>query len=123
MPSAQHMQQLAAAFESYQARLAAAVAQTPPGPLRDHLSKSQELLARTYQEFQAAAGKHNHDLAAAARSAQEALAKAEADSAEAMRNQPRPKPRPVKPGLVHDPHLEEKLQVALRTPFGNRNQA
>jgi len=123
MPSPQLMKDLAAAIEAQQARLAAAEAQAPPGAFRDQLGQTRTLLSQTFQQFKEAAEKHTQDLAAARKSAREAVEKAEAKAAELLKNAPKPKPRRVKPGLVHDPHLEEKLQLALRTPFGNRGQA
>jgi hypothetical protein len=123
MPSPQQLKELSEAIEAQQARLAAAEAKAPPGAMRDQIGQTRAMLSRALKDLLDAAEKHNQDLAAARKTVQESVQKAEAKAAEKRQNRPVPKPRRVKPGLVHDPHLEEKLQLALRTPFGNRGQA
>jgi hypothetical protein len=116
------MKQLAVAFEAHQARLDAAIAQAAPGESRDHLSKLKSLLTDTYKQFVAESEKNKQALAEATRSMKEAIQTSQAKVEEMIRNAPKPKPRPAKRGIVHDPLLEEKLQLALQTPFGNRVQ-
>jgi hypothetical protein len=122
MPSPQLMKQLADAMEANKARMAAALASAPPGEHRDTLLKLHGLLRDTHGQLEAAVQKLNQDVAAAIQSGQQAAKQAEAKAAERLANAPRPKPRPAPRGPVADPHLEEKLQLALRTPFGNRGQ-
>jgi hypothetical protein len=122
MPSPQLMKQLAGAMEANKARVVAALARMPPGEHRDTLLQMHGLLRDTHGQLEAAVQKLNQDVAAAIRSGQEAAKRAEAKAAERVANAPRPKPRPAPRGPVADPHLEEKLLLALRTPFGNRGQ-
>lgn len=122
MPSAQQLEQLNTAMEAHQKRLTAAIARAAPGPLREQLLQSQQLLAQTHKDLIAATEQHNQELAAAVQSAKDASEKAKVKAEELIQNAPKPRPRPPKAGPVADPHLEEKLQLALRTPFGNRGK-
>jgi hypothetical protein len=116
------MKRLADAMEAHKVRMAAALESAPPGEHRDALLKLHGMLLDSHGQLEAAVQKLNQDVAAAVHAGQEAAKQAQAKAAEQLARAARPRPRPAPRGPVADPHLEEKLQLALRTPFGNRAQ-
>jgi hypothetical protein len=119
MPTPQQMQDLAAAFERYQVRMQAAQAGATDA-VREQLRSLNEKLSGAMKELVSGVDAHNQRVADALRSGQDALKKAEAQAAELLKNAPKPKPIVVKPDRLIDPNLEEKLQRALLSEFGNR---
>ncbi len=121
MPSAQLLAELTTVFERYQTHVAKVIADLPPG---EHQADAAKLLASMQEslaQLQSGAAEHNQKLAAAVAGAKQAMESAKAKAAEMQQNIPMPKPRKPRPGKVIDPLLEEKLQLALASPFGNRD--
>src|SRR5262245_11629281 len=121
MPSPEQLDQLATLFEQYQKGLLSRIAAAQPGdPTAEQLGKLHAMLTDSFPGLMAGSKEHNQRVGTAFKQAEATLNDCHAKLAEKLKNRPKPRPRVKKPKVVADPYLEEKLQLALHTPFGNR---
>jgi hypothetical protein len=121
MPSLNQLEELTQLSRSYLDGLAARIQALPPGdPHLASLKQIHEHLTSLFGKLPDVVKEHNAQIKKTVDDATASINANRAKLAEIIKNRPQPRPRIPRPKVVADPLLEEKLQLALHSRFGNR---
>lgn len=121
MPSPQQIDELMKVSKSYLTGLAARIEALPADdPNVATLKRIHEQLTTLFGKIPDAVKEHKEQIKKTVEDATASINANRAKLAEIIKNRPQPKPRVQRPKVVVDPLLEEKLQLALHSRFGNR---